>query len=93
MKSHTYGGVNLLWNVLDFGVSYYRVRQQNKRTIHALHEIRRIRQKLAYDITQAYWRCVTLEMVVNRGKSLQAELTAEITAIDESLTNGRLTNL
>ena len=90
MKSHTYGGVNLLWNVLDFGVSYYRLKQQHNRTIHALHEIRRIRQKLAYDIAQAYWRCVTLELVVNRGKSLKAELTAEINAIEESQVRGRL---
>ncbi len=90
MTSHTYGGVNLLWNVLDFGVSYFRARQQGKRTLHALHEIRRIRQKLSYDIAEAYWSCVGLELIVERGESLKTELESEINAIGESQAKGRI---
>ncbi len=90
MTSHTYGGVNLLWNVLDFGVSYFRARQQGKRTLHALHEIRRIRQKLSYDIAEAYWSCVGLELIVERGKSLKIELESEISSISESQSKGRI---
>ncbi len=90
MKSHTYGGVNLLWNVIDFGVSYFRSRQASNRTIHALHEIRRIRQKLAYEITQTYWQCVSLELIVKRGTALADKLKSEITAINESKARGRI---
>lgn len=90
MKQHTYGGVNLLWNVLDFGVSYYRVRQQGSKTLHALHEIRRIKQKLAYDISQAYWQCVTLEIIVERGKAIKAKINSELDSISESQGNGRI---
>ena len=90
MKSHTYGGVNLLWNVIDFGVSYFRSRQASSRTIHALHEIRRIRQKLAYEITQTYWQCVSLELIVERGTVLADKLKSEIAAINESKSRGRI---
>ncbi len=90
MLDHTYGGVNLLWNVLDFGVSYFRARQQSKQALHALHEIRRIRQKLAYDITQAYWQTVSLELIVKRGETLKNSLDTEIAAISESQSRGRI---
>lgn len=46
------------WNVLDFGVSYYRARQQADQVLIAEERRRRVMQNILQDVRSAYWRAV-----------------------------------
>ena len=51
----------LTWNLLDFGLSYYRARQAAAQTEISRMERRRQAQALARDIASTYWRSVLAE--------------------------------
>ena len=44
------------WNILDFGVSYYRARQQADNYLIAEENRRKVMQTLLQDVRSAYWR-------------------------------------
>jgi len=46
------------WSLLDFGIGFYRVRQQEQRELIALMRERRLQQTLALQVTQLYWQAV-----------------------------------
>ena len=50
--------VQAVWNLLDFGISFLRARQQENRVSIAMERERRIQQNLALEVTGAYWRAV-----------------------------------
>lgn len=51
-------GVEFSWNVLDFGVSYYRARQQADHFLIAEERRRKVVQNLLQDVRAAYWRAL-----------------------------------
>jgi len=63
------------WNLLDFGVSYFRYRQEvNKTLIHAL-EYRRQEQNIIYDVAQAYWKAVAMRRTLDAAAPLEEKIT------------------
>ncbi len=48
--------LNLSWNILDFGVSYFNARQQANRVLVADEERRKVVENLLQDVRRAYWR-------------------------------------
>ena len=56
--SRTTGGIEFSWNVLDFGVSYYRARQQSDQFLIAEERRRKVVQNLLQDVRTAYWRAL-----------------------------------
>lgn len=83
-KNHTYGGMKLLWNAVDFGVSYFRAKQDMNRQKQAGQEKRRIAQKLACDVATAYWQCVSYERVARRATALREQFDRELENLQES---------
>jgi outer membrane protein TolC len=57
-RSHTLRGIEFSWNVLDFGVSYYRARQQGDQFLIAEERRRKVVQNLLQDVRAAYWRAL-----------------------------------
>lgn len=57
-RSHTLSGIEFSWNVLDFGVSYYRARQQADQFLIAEERRRKVVQNLLQDVRAAYWRAL-----------------------------------
>ena len=49
-------GAEFSWNLLDFGVSYYRARQQADQFLIAEERRRKVVQNLVQDVRSAYWR-------------------------------------
>ncbi len=62
--------VSLLWNVLDFGVSYVRARQAEDRLGMLDQQIARARQTLALRVTEAYSRAAVAARVVEESGGL-----------------------
>lgn len=57
-RSRTLRGIEFSWNVLDFGVSYYRARQQGDQFLIAEERRRKVVQNLLQDVRAAYWRAL-----------------------------------
>jgi outer membrane protein TolC len=51
-------GIEFSWNALDFGVSYYRARQQGDQFLIAEERRRKVVQNLLQDVRAAYWRAL-----------------------------------
>lgn len=57
-RSRQTGSVEFSWNVLDFGVSYYRSKQQADQYLIAEERRRKVVQNLLQDVRSAYWRAL-----------------------------------
>ena len=57
-RSHSLRGIEFSWNALDFGVSYYRARQQGDQFLIAEERRRKVVQNLLQDVRAAYWRAL-----------------------------------
>lgn len=57
-RSHTLAGAEFSWNLLDFGVSYYRARQQSDQFLIAEERRRKVVQNMVQDVRAAYWRAL-----------------------------------
>lgn len=57
-RSRQTGSIEFSWNVLDFGVSYYRSKQQADQYLIAEERRRKVVQNLLQDVRSAYWRAL-----------------------------------
>jgi outer membrane protein TolC len=57
-RSRTTRGIELSWNLLDFGVSYYRSKQQANQFLVAEERRRKVVQNILQDVRGAYWRAL-----------------------------------
>jgi outer membrane protein TolC len=58
------------WNLLDFGVSYYRAKQLSDETLIAEERRRRVIQNIAQDVRAAYWRAVGAQRLAKQTDAL-----------------------
>lgn len=52
-------------NFIDFGVSYFRARQEKNKTLVLRQQHLRARQKLVLDITEAYWKAIASKQAID----------------------------
>lgn len=57
-RTHGTSGIELSWNILDFGVSYFRAQAQADQVLVAEERRRRVVQNILQDVRSAYWRAV-----------------------------------
>lgn len=65
------GDLAFTWNVLDFGVSYLRARQNANLVLIADERRRRVVQGIMQDVRTAYWRAVAAERLLKRLEPLE----------------------
>ncbi len=70
----------MVWNVLDFGVSYYTARQQAERSMIAYERRRRAIHSIIQDVRNAYWRAVAAELLLDRIPPLLGRVEAALAA-------------
>lgn len=75
------------WNLLDFGLSMCRARQQSNRVAIAAERERRIRQNLAFEVTRAYWQAVTTAVVAAEAERVGHEVDAALARLAEETEN------
>ncbi|WP_083745628.1 TolC family protein [Variovorax sp. KK3] len=80
-RQTTGADLSLSWDVLDFGVSYARARQQSDQTLISLENRRKVANRMVEDVRTAYWRAVSAERLITRLSQLAGEVT---TALDDS---------
>jgi len=55
----------LVWNVLDFGVSYVRAQQQSNEVLITEERRRKVVQNIVQDVRYAYWRAVSAQHLLD----------------------------
>ena len=63
-KDYTSGDFSLMWNVLDFGLSYVRAKQEGDKVLIAQERKRKTVQNILQDVRSAYWKAVCAEAVL-----------------------------
>lgn len=83
--------LTLSWDVLDFGLSYYRSKQSANEVLIAMEQRRATVNRLLENVRTAYWRAVSHDRL--RGRIAQLEIKAE-RALKESrgLSDGGFTS-
>ena len=57
--------LGLSWNVLDFGVSYYRAKQQADRLMIVAERRRKVIHNIIQDVRSAYWRALAAQNILD----------------------------
>lgn len=67
--------LTLTWNVLDFGVSYVRAKQQADRTLIMEERRRKVLQNIIQDVRDAYWNALSADQLLSRVDPLLGRVT------------------
>ncbi len=77
--------LDLTWDLLDFGVSFLRSRQAQNRADIAAQRLRRVRQRLVFDVTRAYWQAVTAREVAAQTDAIQKRITRTLESTNKEI--------
>ena len=75
--------LGLSWNILDFGVSYYRAQQAADHVLVHEEQKRKVINRIVQDVRAAYWRAVSHERLVVRMRRLKERVSGSIEQIDQ----------
>lgn len=73
-RSHTMANLEISWNLLDFGVSYYRAKQKADQYLMAKERERKVIQNVLQDTRNAYWRALGAQKLIVRVDDLIARV-------------------
>jgi outer membrane protein TolC len=65
-RNRSIASAEFSWNILDFGVSYYRARQQADQVLIAEERKRKVVQNILVDTRNAYWRALGAQRLSGR---------------------------
>lgn len=80
----------LVWNFLDFGLAYYRSKQEANKALILCFEYERLRQNLVLDVTKQYWKAIVARHAVKKGRELIEQAKKQIAVYERQMANGLL---
>jgi len=87
------GSLGLVWNLLDFGVSYAQAQQQADEVLINQEKRRKVIQNIIQDVRYAYWRAVSAETLLPRMEQMQQRLNEALRRVDALEQSGILAPL
>ena len=69
-RNYAQAGAEFSWNVLDFGVSYYRAKQNANQFLIAEERRRKLVQNMLQDVRAAYWRALGAQRLTDDAKAI-----------------------
>ncbi|ARP86725.1 TolC family protein [Bordetella genomosp. 9] len=69
-RNHALANATFSWNLLDFGVSYFRAKQQANQYLIAEERRRRVMQSLLSDLRNSYWRALGAQRLSRQADAL-----------------------
>lgn len=69
-RNHMLASAEFSWNILDFGVSYYRSKQLADQVLIAEERKRKVVQNILQDVRNAYWRALGAQRLVSQMDAL-----------------------
>lgn len=91
-KAHATAGIRLSWNILDFGVSYYRAKQDGNKILMAQERYRKQLQSLLQEVREAFWRAIAAERLTPDIDDLMEEATFVLESLQSDLTENKSAN-
>ncbi|MDP1611810.1 MAG: TolC family protein [Sulfuritalea sp.] len=87
-RTHGTTGIELSWNILDFGVSYFRAQAQADQVLIAEERRRRVVQNILQDVRSAYWRAVGAQRLSREAARLMERVQEALQRSREAETQG-----
>ncbi len=81
------------FSLLDFGISFFRARQEENEHNILEERVRRSAQNLVLDVTEAYYRVFVAQQAVEGSRMLRDRLQARRETIRQQIEQGRITDL
>jgi len=69
-RNHAQGAAEFSWNLLDFGVSYFRARQQADKFLIAEERRRKVIQNMVQDVRTSFWRALGAQRLAKEAKEI-----------------------
>lgn len=82
------GSLELSWDILDFGLSYYRAKQAGDRALIADEQRRSTINRVIEDVRTAYWRAVAAERLLGPISKLERDAQAALNVARRQIQNG-----
>ena len=82
--AHSTAGLELSWNMLDLGVSYFQAKQQGYRAYVAVERRRKVIDGIVKGVQEAYWKAVAADRLLPRLNPLLAEAQRILNASREA---------
>lgn len=73
-RSRRVADLTMVWNVLDFGVSYISAKQQGDQRLIVEERRRKVVNTIVQDVRSAYWRAVAAERLLTQIDSLMSRV-------------------
>lgn len=83
-RSYTQLGAEFSWNILDFGVSYYRAKQNADQFMIAEERRRKLVQNMMQDVRAAYWRALGAQRLTSDANDVLARAEKALTRSKEA---------
>ncbi|MBW7902781.1 MAG: TolC family protein [Rhodocyclaceae bacterium] len=77
-RERTLANLTFSWNVLDFGVSYYRAQQKADQVLMAEERRRKVVQNVLQDVRNSYWRALGAQRLIGRVDELLARVNTAL---------------
>lgn len=77
-RSHRMANMEISWNLLDFGVSYFRAQQKADQYLMAKERERKVIQNVMQDTRNAYWRALGAQRLITRVDALLDKVKAAL---------------
>ncbi len=81
---------SLTWNLLDFGISYFRARQEVNKILMQVADYSRLQQTLIYEATKEYWRARAALYGLKQSRDLFKEANYYLTVLNEQIQQKRI---
>ena len=83
-RDYAQAGAEFSWNVLDFGVSYYRAKQNADQFLIAEERRRKLVQNMMQDVRAAYWRALGAQRLSDEAKDIMVRADKAMTRSREA---------
>ncbi len=87
-RQHSLTQAEFSWNLLDFGVSYYRAKQQANQVLIAEERRQRVTQNIVQDVRSAYWRALGAQRLEAQAQELGQRVQAALARSREAERQG-----
>ena len=89
-RDHQLASAELSWNILDFGISYYRAKQAGEDYNIAEERRRKVQQNIVQDLRNAYWRALGAQRLLGQAQALNQRIEVALEQSREAEASGVL---
>lgn len=87
-RYHAVVGLGATWNLIDFGMAYYRTQQKSDQMLMAEERRRKVAQNVLQDVRNAYWRALSAQRLKPEVDQLIARTQAALRTAHEAQDKG-----